>query len=79
MGLAVDAVAGAMGPSCCRKFVGVALEASAGPAKEYFGVDLPLRRESFVCLAGARHPHGCHRERCVYFSASAPAIDVDHV
>jgi len=67
VGRAVDAVAEAMGPSCCRKFVGVALESAVGSAAEFLERELPLERRAFICVDGTRHPLGCHGQRCAYF------------
>jgi len=62
------------GPSCCKAYVRGALTVAVAVFAEKFGVVLPVKDTSIVCIHSARHPHGCREERCPYFKK--PAHDI---
>ena len=62
------------GPSCCKAYVRGALAVAVAMFAEKFGVVLPVKETSIVCIHAARHPHGCREERCPYFKK--PAHDI---
>lgn len=63
----IAAVAAETGPCCCKNFVRTSLLVATEALKEHFQVELPLSPE-IQCKYVKRHPHGCRRERCRYYT-----------
>lgn len=66
----IEAIADETGPCCCKNFVYSALEVSCKLTKEYLEVKLPCNHE-IICRDMERHPHGCRREKCKYYTISS--------
>jgi hypothetical protein len=64
---ASGAIADLTGPSCCKAYVRSGLAVAVAVFAEKFGVVLPVKDVSIVCVHAAQHPHGCREERCPYF------------
>ncbi|MBP1759241.1 MAG: hypothetical protein H6Q63_158 [Firmicutes bacterium] len=64
----VDTIANETGPCCCKNFVRKSLAEALKLAKEYLGISLVMPSEKIVCKYVERHPHGCRKEKCSYFS-----------
>lgn len=63
----IEAIANETGPCCCKNFVYTALKTSCVFAKEYLNIELP-RGSQIVCKDSDKHPHGCRKEKCKYYS-----------
>jgi hypothetical protein len=63
----IDTIANDVGPMCCKSFVRTALGVAYNAVKEYFNIDLPIHREKISCFYSKRHPHGCRKNKCLYF------------
>jgi hypothetical protein len=66
VGRIVRAIAGVTGPSCCKAYVRVALEAAVEYLKQALCISLLARRRAF-CIYSNKHPHGCRRSKCPYY------------
>ncbi len=64
----IETIANETGPCCCKNFVYSSLTTSTSLVKEYLNVDLPSSHQ-IICTDSERHPHGCRREKCRYYSA----------
>jgi hypothetical protein len=64
----LDTIANETGPCCCKNFVRKALVEAIKMAKEYLHISLPKVGENIACKHSDRHPHGCRKEKCSYFS-----------
>ena len=62
-----DTIAAETGPCCCKSFVRSALATAVGLVKEYLNIYLPVQKRNYHCLDSARHPHGCRKEKCLYY------------
>ncbi len=64
----IKAIADQTGPCCCKSFVRIALNEAIKSGKEILKVSLPSPTEAISCTYSARHPHGCRKSKCPYFS-----------
>lgn len=64
----VNLIAQETGPCCCKNFVRQALTEAVALVKQILNVSLPQSLAPIVCTDVERHPHGCRREKCSYFS-----------
>lgn len=64
----IDTIANETGPCCCKNFVRKSLTDAVRMVKEHLCVSLPIGSENISCKHVDRHPHGCRREKCSYFS-----------
>lgn len=64
----VDTIANETGPCCCKNFVRKSLTEALKLVKEHLNISLPLISDVIVCKHVERHPHGCRKEKCSYFS-----------
>ncbi len=55
------------GPSCCKAYVRASLTVAVAFLEENFSIALPKGADS-PCRYAAKHPHGCRKEKCPYFS-----------
>nr|WP_238456322.1 DUF5714 domain-containing protein [Desulfotruncus arcticus] len=62
----ISALANQTGPCCCKNFIRTALILSCQLTKEYFDMQLPCTKE-IKCQDAHRHPHGCRKEKCIYY------------
>jgi hypothetical protein len=58
------------GPSCCKAYVRAALRVATAAAGEIFNITLTQESES-TCHHSTKHPHGCRREKCPYYSGTS--------
>ncbi len=63
----VRAITELTGPSCCKAYVRTSLTVAVAFLSEYFSLTLP-RQEKIFCEHTEKHPHGCRREQCPYYS-----------
>lgn len=61
-----DGIANETGPCCCKNFLRTSLRIAVALSKEYLQVELPIST-SQKCRDSQRHPHGCRKEKCLYF------------
>ncbi len=64
--LVTKAIAGLAGPSCCKAYVRIALNAAVKFMKKSLNIELPSGGR-IRCKDMLRHPHGCMETRCPYF------------
>lgn len=67
VGKIVNVIADQTGPCCCKNFVRTALLEAVQLAKQYLNITLPQPRELIVCNHVERHPHGCRKDKCLYY------------
>lgn len=67
VGNVIQAIAGLTGPCCCKAFVRVALAEAVSFAREFFAVSLAITDMRGSCMYVSRHPHGCRKEKCLYY------------
>lgn len=65
---ALETMANDVGPMCCKSFVRTAIGVAHNVLKEYLEIKLPLRRDRISCVFSDRHPHGCRKTKCLYYS-----------
>lgn len=65
----IEVIADQTGPCCCKNFVYTALTESCMLTKQYLKIDLPYTGE-IICQDSDRHPHGCRRTKCRYYSGN---------
>lgn len=63
----IETISNEAGPCCCKNFLYSALAESCRLAKEYLGVELSCSHK-IICSDSERHPHGCRKEKCKYYS-----------
>ncbi|KXB01176.1 hypothetical protein AKJ45_02350 [candidate division MSBL1 archaeon SCGC-AAA261F19] len=65
---ALETMANDVGPMCCKSFVRTAIGVAHSVFKEYLEIELPLRRDRISCVFTDKHPHGCRKSKCLYYS-----------
>jgi len=68
----VRAIAEQTGPGCCKAYVRVSLAVAVDFLEHHFSLSLPGKMDA-SCRHMELHPHGCMRERCLYFPMSQAA------
>ena len=63
-----EAIRDLTGPSCCKAYMRAALIVASNMLSEKFGVVLPIKERAIACTYVEKHPHGCRRDKCPYFS-----------
>jgi hypothetical protein len=63
----IEVIANEAGPCCCKNFTYAALTESCRLAKEHLKINL-LSENEIICKDVDRHPHGCRKDKCKYFS-----------
>ncbi|ODA39671.1 Methyltransferase [Desulfosporosinus sp. BG] len=63
----VSVIASETGPCCCKNFVRQSLQEATYLVKEILNVALENNQQQLSCTDIERHPHGCRKEKCVYF------------
>lgn len=63
----IEAIANETGPCCCKNFMRTALILSCNLAEEHLKIKLP-KDLNIYCHDSQRHPHGCRRTKCIYFT-----------
>jgi hypothetical protein len=74
VGKIVNCTADQTGPCCCKNFVRTALLEAVKLATEYLNVTLPSPVEITVCKHVERHPHGCRKDKCLYYKPSEKSV-----
>lgn len=67
VGKIVNALADQTGPCCCKNFVRTALSEAVQLAAKYLNISLPVTHEHITCTHVDLHPHGCRKEKCLYY------------
>lgn len=64
----VNTIANETGPCCCKNFVRKSLTEAVIIVREHLHAALPMISENIACKYINRHPHGCRKEKCSYFT-----------
>jgi hypothetical protein len=67
----VNVIAQETGPCCCKNFVRHALAEAIALVQEILNISLTQSFVPIVCTDVERHPHGCRREKCSYFTTDS--------
>nr|WP_282432191.1 DUF5714 domain-containing protein [Thermincola potens] len=68
VGKIVNVIADETGPCCCKNFVRTALAEAIKLTDQYLNVQLPISDEIPLCTHVERHPHGCRKDKCRYYT-----------
>ena len=64
----VNTIANETGPCCCKNFVRKSLAEAVIIVREHLHAAVPIISENITCKHIDRHPHGCRKEKCSYFT-----------
>ncbi len=63
----VRGIAELTGPSCCKAYARKSIEIAQNFLKANLQIRLPEPKAEIICKDSERHPHGCRKERCLYY------------